>query len=105
MAQTGRARLPGLDAIPTVADGGFADFEAMTWWGAFAPAGTPAPIVVRFAAELTATLREERVTRQLTESQPMTLQLAGAEDLRRFVDDQLRVWGAVIRENGIKGEP
>jgi tripartite-type tricarboxylate transporter receptor subunit TctC len=105
LAQTGRTRLPGLDTIPTVADGGFADFEAMTWWGAFAPAGTPAPIVARFAAELTAALREERVTRQLTESQPMTLQLAGAEDLRRFVDDQLRTWGAVIRENGIKGDP
>ena len=35
---------------------------AYTWWGVFAPAGTPKPIVERFHKELAATIREERVT-------------------------------------------
>jgi tripartite-type tricarboxylate transporter receptor subunit TctC len=58
----------------------------------------------RFRAELTAVLREERVAKQLTEGQQITLSLGGPEELRRFFDDQMRIWGTVVRENGIKSD-
>jgi len=102
--QTGRTRAPTLGEVPTVSENGFPDFSAYAWWGVFAPAGTPKPTIGRFGAELTACLREERVARQLTETQQVTLALGGPEELRSFLADQMRVWGAVAREHDIKGD-
>ncbi len=70
----------------------------------FAPAGTPKPIVERFNKELAATIREERVSKTLTESQLMTLVTSNPEDLRKFSTDQGKLWGPVVKENDIKGE-
>jgi tripartite-type tricarboxylate transporter receptor subunit TctC len=102
LVQTGKARTPALAQVPTVAESGFAGFEAYAWWGVFAPAGTPKAIVDRFGANLTACLREERVAKQLTESQQVSLALGGPDELRKFLGEQMRVWGAVAREHDIK---
>ena len=104
VVQTGKTRTASLPAVPTVAESGFAGFEAYAWWGVFAPAGTPKAIVDRFASELTACLREERVAKQLTETQQITLVLGGPQAQRIFLADQMRTWGAVVRENRITGE-
>jgi tripartite-type tricarboxylate transporter receptor subunit TctC len=104
LVQTGLKRQPSLAQVPTAAESGFPDFESLAWWGVFAPAGTPQPIAERFRAELTAVLREERIAKQLTESQQITLSLGGPEELRQFFEDQMRIWGAVVRENGIKSD-
>ena len=53
---------------------------------------------------MTACLREERVARQLTESQQVSLTLGGPEEMRRFLTEQMRTWGAVVKENNIKGD-
>src|SRR5499426_4595159 len=84
VAQTGKARTPALGTVPTVSESGFPDFEAYAWWGVFAPAGTPAAMVSRFGAELTATLREPRIATQLTEGQQITMALGGPQELRTF---------------------
>ena len=70
----------------------------------FAPAGTPKPIVERFNKELAETIKEERVTKTLTENQQMTLVMAGPEELRKFDTAQGKLWGPVVKENDIKGE-
>jgi tripartite-type tricarboxylate transporter receptor subunit TctC len=104
VAQTGKTRTATLAQVPTVAESGFPGFEAYAWWGVFAPAGTPKAIVSRFGVELTACLREARVAKQLTETQQVSLTLSGPEDLRTFLGEQMRVWGAVAREHDIKAE-
>jgi tripartite-type tricarboxylate transporter receptor subunit TctC len=104
VAQTGKTRTPALAQVPTVTESGFPGFEAYAWWGVFAPAGTPKAIVNRFGAELTACLREARVAKQLTETQQVSLALSGPEDLRKFVGEQMRVWGAVAREHDVKAD-
>jgi tripartite-type tricarboxylate transporter receptor subunit TctC len=50
LAQTGSQRLPLLPDVPTVAESGFPGFEASGWFGLFAPAGTPQPVVDKLAA-------------------------------------------------------
>ena len=97
-------RVEWLPEVPTVSESGFSGFEAYAWWGVFAPAGTPKPMIERFGAEMTACLREERVARQLTETQQVSLLLGGPEHLRKFVAEQMQVWGGVARENNIKGD-
>ena len=104
IVQTGKTRAAALAAVPTVIESGFAGFEAYAWWGVFAPAGTPKAMVDRFGSELGACLREERVARQLTESQQVSLSLGGPDVMRKFLGEQMRVWGSVARDNNIKAE-
>jgi tripartite-type tricarboxylate transporter receptor subunit TctC len=104
LCHTGKARLENFPNIPTVIEEGFPGFESYAWWGLFAPAGTPKAIVDRFSAEFTASLREERVEKQVTDVQLITLSLGGPEVLRKFLTEQMRLWADVIRENNIKGD-
>jgi tripartite-type tricarboxylate transporter receptor subunit TctC len=104
IAQTGKERNKFLAAVPTVAESGFPGFEANAWWGIFAPAGTPKPIIERMGKEMTACLREERLAKQLTETQQVTLTLGGPDVLRAFVGSQMAVWGKVVKDNNIKAD-
>jgi tripartite-type tricarboxylate transporter receptor subunit TctC len=100
--QTGAARLPTLSTVLTVIESGFPGFEAYAWWGLFAPAGTPPAIVDRFGTDFAKSLRDERVARQLTETQQIALALKGPDELRTFLAAQMKQWGEVVRESGIK---
>ncbi|MFC7737814.1 tripartite tricarboxylate transporter substrate-binding protein [Roseomonas sp. GCM10028921] len=104
LVQFGPQRLPVLAGIPTAEEGGFPGLQAEAWWGVFAPAGVPAPIVSRFHEALSAAFREERVARQVTEGQQARLVLAGPGELGRFLDTQVETWGRVVRENDIKAD-
>jgi tripartite-type tricarboxylate transporter receptor subunit TctC len=95
--------VPALKDVPTVMER-VPELSAYTWWGVFAPAGTPKPIVERFNKEFAETIKEERVTKTLTENQQMTLVMAGPEELRKFSTAQGKLWGPVVKENDIKGE-
>jgi tripartite-type tricarboxylate transporter receptor subunit TctC len=103
VVQTGKTRSAALAETPTVAES-FPGFEAYAWWGLFAPAGTPKPIIDRFGADFAASIREERVAKTLTETQQINLVLGGPGELRKFVADQMRTWSAVVREHNIKGD-
>jgi tripartite-type tricarboxylate transporter receptor subunit TctC len=45
LAVTSLHRTPIMPSLPTVAESGFADFEAISWFGLLAPTGTPSPII------------------------------------------------------------
>jgi tripartite-type tricarboxylate transporter receptor subunit TctC len=102
--QLGNSRLRALPDVPTIAESGYPGAQASSWWGVFAPAGTPKPVIERFRTALVESLREERVAKQLTETQQMTLVLSGPEELRTFAREQARIWGAVVRDNNIKAD-
>jgi tripartite-type tricarboxylate transporter receptor subunit TctC len=102
--QHGATRLPAHPDVPTVGEGGFPGVQASAWWGLYAPPRTPTAIIDRFRTALHETLREEKPSKTLTESQQMTLLLTGPEELRKFELEQTRIWGAVIRENNIKDD-
>jgi len=104
VVQMGSARLQGLPDVLTIGEAGYPKATANAWWGLFAPAGTPKPIIERFRTAFVESLREERVARQLSETQQMTLVLSGPEELRKFSAEQARIWGAVVRENSIQAD-
>ena len=103
IVQTGEKRVTALPDVPTVAES-FAGLTGYTWWGVFAPAGTPKDVVARFNTALGEAIREERVTKTLTESQLMTLVMSNPDELRKFSTEQGKLWGPVVKENDIKGE-
>ena len=104
LAQTGKTRNPFLANVPTVSESGYPGFEAYAWWGIFAPTHTPKPIIERFGNDMAACLREERIAKQLIETQQVSLTLGGPQVLREFVASQMQVWGKVVKDHDIKGD-
>jgi len=92
---------PQLPGVPTVAEQGVPGFEALAWWGVFAPAATPAPIVRRFHDELARALKAPAVAEKLT-AQGMDLLGGSPEELDRFLRAEIDRWAKVVRDNGIK---
>ena len=101
--QTGQQRVPALKDVMTIGESGFKGLETLAWWGVFAPKGTPKAIVERMSSEITAVLKEEKAAKILSEVQQMTLVFGGPEPLRSFLAREIKVWGDVVRANGIKG--
>jgi tripartite-type tricarboxylate transporter receptor subunit TctC len=99
---TGNGRLKSQPNVPAASET-FPGFEAYAWWGVFAPAGTPKAMIEKFGGEMAACLREERVAKQLIETQQVDLKLGGPDVLGKFLAEQMQVWGKVARENNIKG--
>jgi tripartite-type tricarboxylate transporter receptor subunit TctC len=78
LAVTTPQRAPALPDVPTMAESGVPGFDVSTWFGVFAPAGTPPAIVARLNEALTAALRTpemaERLARMGAEPAPTTPQ-------------------------------
>jgi len=89
--------------LPTLSETGMPGFHAVGWFGVFAAAKTPQPIVNRLNQEIVAAMSEpetrDRLLAQGAEPQP-----GPADDLRRYLAREIEVWGKVIREAGIKAE-
>ena len=65
LAVTGAKRLASLPELPTIAESGLPGYEASSWYGILAPAGTPRNIVARLNAELTKALEQPEVRASL----------------------------------------
>jgi tripartite-type tricarboxylate transporter receptor subunit TctC len=104
LTQTGKSRIAGLPDVPTAIESGFASFESYAWWGIFTPAPTPKPIIERFRAALIETLRDETISKNIADNMQITMLLAGPDEMRKFVSEQMKLWGAVVREHNIKGD-
>ena len=102
IAQTGMERLSALKDIPTVRESGFPDFHAPSFWGFYAPSKTPAAIVDRFVAELTAIINQPDVHAKLTTAMLLEVTLAGPTEFRAFFFEQVAKWRSVIRENNLQ---
>jgi len=102
IVQTGLERLPALASVPTVSESGFPGFSAPSFWGFYAPSNTPARIVDRFVAELTAIIGEPEIRTKMTDSLLINLQLDGPPVFRKFFFEQVAKWREVIRENNLQ---
>lgn len=102
LAQTGKTRVPTMKDIPTIAESGFAGFEAYAWWGVFAPAGTPKAMVDAVRAALVKGYNEPKNFEQITTSQQVSLQISDAATLKSFYKEQIDKWGAVVKANKIE---
>jgi tripartite-type tricarboxylate transporter receptor subunit TctC len=100
--QMGAKRLPALMNTETAMEAGFKDFQALAWWGVFAPKAMPDAMAAQFAADFKATLSEPAASKRLIETQQVDLSLGGPAEMDKFLKDQIAFWGKVVRENGIK---
>jgi tripartite-type tricarboxylate transporter receptor subunit TctC len=98
---TSSKRSPDLPDVPTVAESGFAGFEAPAWWAILAPAQTPPDIIKRMNEEINKTLRNPEVAKRL-DSQGIDVVGGTPEAARAFIDRQMDIWARVVRDNNIK---
>jgi tripartite-type tricarboxylate transporter receptor subunit TctC len=103
LAQTSSTRIPGLPNVQTAIESGFPGFESYAWWGSFTAGRTPRAIVDRFSNALAETLREPAVKSRIEDMQ-VTLQLGGPDVQRKFLADQMKLWGPVVKEHNIKSD-
>ncbi len=101
LAQSGAQRAGALPDLPTFAEGGVPDVAANAFWGVLGPAGVPAPILTRFHAALSEGLRDPTLRRRLIEGQGVDVVGSSPAEFGAFLDQQMALWGAVIREKGI----
>jgi len=87
--------------VPTIAETGLPGYEALVWFGLFAPAGTPTEIVNRLATEVGAIVRQPKL-RETFVVQGLTPVGSGSSEFAARVGKDHAVWGKVIREAGIK---
>lgn len=104
LAVTGDKRSPVLPDVPALAEQGFPGFSALAWWGIFAPAGVPKPIIDKFHAELVKALNRPEVRKQLAESLGMDILASSPEETQKFLISQMERWGKVVRDNNIRME-
>ncbi|MBX9701357.1 MAG: hypothetical protein K2X74_18115 [Acetobacteraceae bacterium] len=102
LAQSGAERSAALRDLPTFAEAGVPDVAANAFWGVLGPAGIPAPIIARFHAALAEALREPLLRRRLIEGQGVDVVGSTPAEFGTFLDAQMALWEAVIREKGIR---
>ena len=101
LAIAGTQRHPSIPNIPTMPEAGFPDVQMQQWFGLFAPAGTPMPIVQKLNAEFVKALQSDDVKSKVlpqvafvTPSTPEELAATVARDMVRL--------GQVVRDSGAK---
>jgi len=101
LAVTSPQRLANFPDVPTVAELGYPGFEASTWSGLVAPAGTPAAIVQRLNAEANKALGTSEMKAKLHEDGSTPLGGTPPQFVE-FIRKEHAKWGAAVREAGIK---
>ena len=102
IAVTGQKRSPSMPEVPSLSELGLPGFNALAWWGIFAPAGTPKPVIDKFHAELVKALGQADLRKTLTETLGMDLVVSSPEAQQKFLLDEMARWGKVVKDNGIK---
>jgi tripartite-type tricarboxylate transporter receptor subunit TctC len=95
----GKERSPLAPDIPSLNESGLPGYDASGWFAVLAPAATPAPIVQRLNAEITAVLRSPEVRERFAtaglEPLPST-----PEEMEALMKSEAVKWGRVIKESG-----
>jgi tripartite-type tricarboxylate transporter receptor subunit TctC len=92
-----------LPDIPTIAESGYAGYQADYWWGIAAPAKTPAEIVHRLTTELTRALQSAEIKQRFAAegAEPAVMT---REQLTQFITTDIARWRLVAREANVQLE-
>ena len=103
LAVTTSRRSPDLPYVPTVAESGYAGFDAPAWWGVLTSAKVPPEIVRRMNEEINKALKVPEIAQKLA-GQGITLTGGTPEAATAFIDQQMNTWAQVVKDNNIKAD-
>lgn len=99
LAVTGATRSPVLPNVPTLAEQGFAGYNITSWFGLFAPAGTPQPVVAKLNAAVMAAMHDKQV-RELLASEGIEAQGNTPDQFRTFLQSESTRWAKIVKDSG-----
>jgi tripartite-type tricarboxylate transporter receptor subunit TctC len=101
---TGEQRTPALPDTPTLIEQKVKSFPSYSWWGVYAPTGTPRPIVDWMHAEITKAVRAPDVTQKFVEQFNMEILTTSPEEFAAYQKVEQERWFKVIKDNDIRGD-
>jgi tripartite-type tricarboxylate transporter receptor subunit TctC len=101
LAVTTLTRVPAFPDLPTMDQAGLKGFEATTWHGLVAPAGTPPEIITKLNAAVVAALKDEKVRERLT---GLGVDIVGGtqQEFAAYIKSEIPKWTALVRSLGAK---
>ena len=101
LAAGGKTRLAQFPDVPTVAESGYAGYEAASWGAVLAPSGTPKPIVDKLNREIVAVLKSDAVKSRMA-SFGSEVVANSPDELLAVLEAEAKLYGTLIRDLGIK---
>lgn len=103
LAVTSKKRHPLLPNVPTVAESGYPGFEALSWQGLFAPAGTPPELVARISAEVNKAIKTPDI-QDFFASRGFLIEGTTPAAFKAFIEAELKKWSAIVKASGAKAD-
>jgi tripartite-type tricarboxylate transporter receptor subunit TctC len=103
LAVTSLKRSPIISELPTLAESGFSEFEAISWFGLLAPAGTPAVIVDKVHTDI-AQIAAQADVRERVAQLGLEASLNSPEEFAVVIKTDTAKWAKVIHAANIKPE-
>ena len=101
LAVTGAHRSPSAPDIPTVAESALPGFEAETWWGIVAPAGSPQAVLAKLNAAARKALADDDTKKRFADL-GMTNGGSAPEELDAYIKSEIAKWSKVIKDANIQ---
>lgn len=101
IAVTGRSRWPGMKELPSLAESGFPQFEAVAWNGFVAPAGTPPDVIERLNREINAILAQAE-TRTRVENAGWDIAGGTPAAFDAYMRAERARWEPIVKRSGAR---
>jgi tripartite-type tricarboxylate transporter receptor subunit TctC len=102
LAVTSAKRIAQMSDTPTVSESGVPGYDAESWWGLLAPAKTSPEIVTRMHAAMVEALQDPATKAGLSE-QGVDYRLSSPDEFGRFIENEIKRWAKVVKDNNIVG--
>ena len=88
--------------VPTISESGVPGFEAKSWFGLFAPAGTPPEIIKKINEDVTKVISDPAFARQYLAAQGLVPITGTPEEFAAFIQAETKRWGKVVKDANIQ---
>ncbi len=101
LAVTSAARNPELPDVPTMAESGLPEVASVSYYGLFAPAGVPAPVIARLNVSVNESLKSEELRAALRRVgfEPYD---TSPEDFAKLLNSEMKAWIPVVQKTGFQ---
>ena len=97
-------RVPQLPEVPTIDSQGLAGFESGSWFGVFAPPGTPGAVIERWSTALRGLMAQPEFAERILTLGGQLAKPNTPEEFVKFIDLEIERWGKIVRDANVRLE-